>query len=136
MTDPWYKNGLRFACTECGACCTGSPGYVWLEEQDIVAMCGLLNLSREEFIVKYTRQIGHRLSLKEDLKNYDCVFLKNNRCTIYSARPKQCRTFPWWAEHLSSEEEWKEAAKRCEGIDHKESKLYSFAEIENRLSHK
>ena len=26
----WYRDGLRFECTRCGACCTGAPGYVWV----------------------------------------------------------------------------------------------------------
>ena len=28
--EPWYRDGLRFECTRCGACCTGAPGYVWV----------------------------------------------------------------------------------------------------------
>lgn len=134
MDDPWYKKGLRFACTECGACCTGSPGYVWLEEADIEAICEHLKISRADFLKRYTRQVGFRFALKEDPKNYDCVFLKDDRCTIYSARPGQCKSFPWWIEHLSSLKAWKQAAKRCEGIDHPDGKLYTLREIQKDLS--
>ena len=28
--DTWYHLGLRFQCTGCGDCCTGAPGYVWI----------------------------------------------------------------------------------------------------------
>ena len=28
---PWYRDGLRFTCTRCGNCCTGAPGYVWVD---------------------------------------------------------------------------------------------------------
>ena len=28
----WYSEGLRFECTQCGACCSGEPGYVWVDE--------------------------------------------------------------------------------------------------------
>ena len=31
--EPWYRDGLRFACTRCGACCTGAPGYVWVDRR-------------------------------------------------------------------------------------------------------
>jgi len=134
MDDPWYKNGLRFACTECGACCTGSPGYVWLEENDIKSICEHLLISREDFLKRYTRQVGHRFALKEHMRTYDCVFLKDNRCQIYSSRPEQCRSFPWWVEQLTSPEAWKEASKHCEGIDHPEGKLYSVAEIHSQLN--
>ena len=27
--EPWYRDGLRFQCTQCGNCCTGDPGVVW-----------------------------------------------------------------------------------------------------------
>ena len=134
MDDPWYKKGLRFACTECGACCTGSPGYVWLEEADIEAICDHLDISRSDFLKRYTRQVDSRFALREDHKNYDCVFLKDSKCTIYSARPGQCRSFPWWVEHLSSPQAWKQAAKRCEGIDHPDCKIYTLSEIQKDLS--
>ena len=133
MTDPWYKEGLRFGCTQCGACCTGSPGYVWLSEEDIHNLCQALQIEQSEFLKKYTRLIYSRLSLKEDSKTYDSVFLKENRCQVYSARPKQCRSFPWWPEHLSSAEEWKNAKERCEGIDHPEGKFFSSSEINQHL---
>ena len=32
---PWYAEGLRFKCTECGQCCTGAPGYVWVNEEEV-----------------------------------------------------------------------------------------------------
>ena len=31
----WYKDGLAFTCTQCGNCCTGGPGYVWLSDAEI-----------------------------------------------------------------------------------------------------
>ncbi len=35
---PWYQFGLRFQCTGCGDCCTGAPGYVWINKAEIKAM--------------------------------------------------------------------------------------------------
>lgn len=96
-------------------------------------MAQFLKISPEEFVSRYTRRIGNRLSLLEDRKNYDCVFLQNKKeCQVYSARPKQCRTFPWWKENLSSPEEWEETAKRCEGI-HANASLISIQEIQKNL---
>ncbi|MGC1878671.1 MAG: YkgJ family cysteine cluster protein [Rhabdochlamydiaceae bacterium] len=133
---PWYKEGLRFKCTECGQCCTGSPGYVWVTLSEIEAMAEFLKIPAEEFIKKYTRRIGHRLSLKEDPKTYDCVFLKGKRCEVYGDRPKQCRTFPWWSENLKSAEHWQETANRCEGINHPDAPLISLREIQKHLPEK
>jgi Fe-S-cluster containining protein len=113
---PWFKDGLSFKCTGCGQCCTGAPGFVWVEPQEIAQMAAHLNLSFEEFSSQYVRKVDDRLSLIEDSINYDCVFLQNNRCTIYPVRPKQCRTFPWWPSMLRTRKDWEDAAAFCEGI--------------------
>ncbi len=130
---PWFKDGLKFGCTECGECCTGSPGYVWLNDAEIAAMAKELKITEEEFVKKYTRKIAGRLSLLEHQKTYDCVFLKERRCLVYHARPTQCRTFPWWPENLASPEAWQRAAKRCEGINHKDASLVPLKVIEESL---
>ncbi|MEI8366501.1 MAG: YkgJ family cysteine cluster protein [Parachlamydiaceae bacterium] len=113
---PWYAEGLRFKCTECGQCCTGAPGYVWVTKEEIVALATHLNLSLKEFSKKYLRHVYGRYSLLEKKDSHDCIFLKDKKCQVYMARPTQCRTFPWWPGHLSSPESWQEAASSCEGI--------------------
>jgi Fe-S-cluster containining protein len=133
MTNPWYKDGLRFKCTECGQCCTGSPGYVWVSPAEAAAIAECLKIPLEQFIEKYTHRIGNRLSLKEHPKTYDCVFLKGKKCGIYGARPTQCRTFPWWSENLKSPDHWKETAERCEGINSADAPLISLGEIQRHL---
>lgn len=115
--DPWYKNGLRFECTGCGKCCTGSPGNVWIDETEVNLMAEHLEISKKIFTRRYTKKRDGRLSLVETKKDYACIFLKDNRCSIYEVRPQQCRTFPWWKENLKSEESWKAAASYCEGIN-------------------
>ena len=131
---PWYKNGLPFHCTQCGACCTGSPGYVWINDEEIVAMAKHLNISLETFIKKYTRSVYGRRALLEHPKTYDCIFLQNKTCTLYNARPMQCKTYPWWPEILSSKKAWEEEAERCEGIGHPDASLISLEEIQQQLS--
>jgi hypothetical protein len=134
VLDTWYKQGLRFKCTECGQCCTGSPGSVWVNEEEIEKMAAYLNITCEEFVKKYTRLLYGRLSLREFPRpSYDCIFLKGKKCQIYPARPKQCRNFPWWPENLSSKESWQEAARRCEGMNHPDGKLFSVEEIQSEL---
>ncbi len=126
----WYKKGLRFHCTGCGQCCTGQPGYVWVTDDEVEKIASYLNLSKEECIRRYTRSIFGRLSLIEDKVNFDCIFLKEKKCMIYSMRPKQCRTFPWWREVLASSDRWKEAARYCEGINHPNAPRIPFEQIE------
>lgn len=133
MTKPWYKKGLRFACTQCGQCCTGAPGYVWIDEEEVQAMAEFLKITFREFVEKYTRQVNGQLALKEFPKSYDCIFLRDKKCLVYGARPKQCRTFPFWPENLDSKESWEKTAKRCEGINHEHAPVISLEEIQKRL---
>jgi Fe-S-cluster containining protein len=114
--SPWYTHGLRFECTGCGQCCTGAPGYIWVNEEEILQIAQFLKLTIEEFSEQYLRRVKGRLSLIELPKTYDCIFLKDRKCQIYPVRPTQCRTFPWWPQHLKSEKDWQEAARFCEGI--------------------
>lgn len=129
--QPWYKEGLRFTCTGCGDCCTGAPGYVWLNKAEIQAMAEVTELEVAEFEQKYVREVGIRKSLKE-YKNGDCVFFdsQTRKCNVYSARPRQCRTWPFWDSNLKSEEAWAEACEECPGSG--KGKLYQLEAIESQ----
>ena len=86
-----------FRCHRCGECCRW-PGYVIIEKPDIAALARTLSLSESEFIDKYARLTENRgrLSLIEK-PDGSCIFLENNSCSVYLARPKQCRDFPkYW----------------------------------------
>lgn len=132
--EPWFKHGLNFKCTECGQCCTGSPGYVWVGDDEIKLMAEHLKISVSEFARRYLRRVGNRWSLIELAKqNFDCIFLKDKKCQIYSVRPKQCRTFPWWPHHLQSKEAWMAAAEYCEGI-RQEAPVVPLETIETQLN--
>lgn len=132
MKSNWYKEGLRFKCTECGKCCTGAPGYVWVNEEEMEAMADFLKLTLKEFKMRYVRRVGQRFSLLESKQTYDCIFLKDKKCGVYGARPTQCRTYPWWPHNLKSEESWDETARTCEGI-HPEAPLVKAETIEEQL---
>jgi len=123
MKEPWFKEGLRFSCTGCGKCCTGSPGYVFLSPKDLALLAEHHHYSEEEFKARYTRMVDDQLCLIDTPGSADCVFLKENRCSVYESRPVQCRTFPWWMHNLKSSRDWKEAAKHCEGINHPDAPL-------------
>lgn len=135
--QPWYADGLAFSCTCSGNCCTGGPGFVWLEDWEVDRLAEHLGLSREQTIEKHCRKIGRKYSLKETRTpqgNYDCVFLtelapekqnvksgevplRKRVCGIYPVRPLQCRTWPFWDGNLASEENWNASAKRCPGMN-------------------
>lgn len=129
--EPWYKEGLRFKCTGCGKCCSGSPGYVFLTDEDIDTLCKHLQISKEELIKRYTKTLGRRLSLRDNTPNYGCVFLKEGKyCGVYKARPLQCRAYPFWLMNIASKQQWDDESSRCEGINHPDAPIISPDEIE------
>jgi hypothetical protein len=133
MPDPWYADGLRFACTQCGRCCT-VEGYVWVGPEEIEQLAAHLGLEVEEFARRYLRRVGRRLSLVEK-PNYECVFWQAGRgCTVYAARPVQCRTFPFWKEHVTTPAAWREVGEFSPGVD--QGRRYSVAEIARLLAGK
>ncbi len=129
--QPWYSEGLRFECTGCGDCCTGAPGYVWLNKADIAAMAAETGLSVQDFEQRYVRLVGVRKSLKE-FSNGDCVFFdnKSRKCQVYDSRPRQCRTWPFWDSTLRTPQAWQETCEVCPGSG--KGKLYQLEEIEQQ----
>jgi uncharacterized protein len=130
MTDePWYADGLKFECSQCGDCCTGAPGFVWVTNDEIAALAALVGESVEDFEHKYVRSVGVRKSLRE-FPNGDCVFFDGEarKCTVYAARPRQCRTWPFWDSNLASPEAWKHTCEVCPGSG--KGKVYQLEEIE------
>jgi Fe-S-cluster containining protein len=131
MEEPWYQDGLRFRCTRCGNCCTGAPGYVWVEPEEIEAIAEFKGATPTQFEGLYTRQVQGERSLREKA-NGDCVFFDRQvGCTIYPVRPKQCRTWPFWESNVKTPQAWERTCKVCPGSG--QGDLISAEEITRRL---
>ena len=133
--DVFYAGGLRFECTRCSKCCRHTPGYVFLSEVDIERLVGALSVSRQTFLREYCHRVQygfvHRISLKEK-SNLDCTLWNDGGCSVYQARPLQCRSFPFWASCLASPEEWRFHGRQCPGID--TGRLHTRQEIDGWLA--
>lgn len=129
--DPWYREGLAFECTGCGDCCSGAPGFVWVDESEIAALAIEMEMSVDAFEHKFVRQVGIEKSLVE-YPDGDCIFLHpdTRKCTVYAARPTQCRTWPFWSSNLRRKSDWKQTCEICPGSG--KGKLYALSEIEVR----
>lgn len=126
--SPWYRDGLSFECTRCGACCTGAPGFVWVNDEEIARLAAFRGETTEQFSKQFVRQVGERFSLIEK-PGGDCVFWdKKAGCTVYSARPVQCQTWPFWPENLETSESWTEVTERCPGSGR--GQWFSLEEVE------
>lgn len=132
MDASFYAKGLRFSCTGCGECCrarNGRPSWVYVTIEERRRLAAHFKLSTSAFTRRYCQKTHGFFHLREPTS--DCVFLDGARCTVYAARPGQCRTYPFWRENMSREA-WAHVKHECEGAGH--GKLWTRAEIELRLA--
>jgi len=130
----FYKDGLKFSCKRCSACCRHEAGFVFLSETDINNLTSALSMSKNEVIKVYCRWVDdwkgdEVLSLKEK-SNKDCI-LWDEGCKVYKKRPLQCVTFPFWESIISSKGAWEIAATGCPGINGGD--LHTKIAIENDI---
>jgi Fe-S-cluster containining protein len=78
-------------CTQCANCCRVSE--VGITDRDIDKLAKFIGVTREEFLRESTQsdEAGDLILRKTEA---GCVFLKDNLCTVYEARPQNCANFP------------------------------------------
>jgi Fe-S-cluster containining protein len=129
--DPWYADGLRFECTRCGKCCTGEPGYVWVNEEEVRAIAAALGEPADEVRSRHTRAAQGGRTLREKADG-DCVFFERGvGCTVYEVRPRQCQTWPFWESNVETPADWERTRQICPGSGRGE--LVPAEEITRRL---
>ena len=128
----FWKDGIRFECQGTGRCCTsrGSYGYVYLTLEDRKRLATHLNLSTQAFTRRYCSKAGGHYHLK-DFRD-DCQFLEGKGCSVYEARPAQCRTWPFWPENMNAKSWAREVVSFCPGVG--KGKLYLESEIKALLA--
>ena len=102
-------------------------------------MAARMGISSSQFYAEYTRDAGsgvRQLKEVQTAHGLDCILLKRGadgagpgKCSVYSDRPTQCKTFPFWPENLESPEAWAEAKRDvpCPGMN--EGTLHTIDEI-------
>jgi len=84
-------------CTKCGNCCkTVKP---ILDNEDINKFAKGLKITPKELLKTYC-EVNKEESNKYEFKSIPCPFLKDNKCTNYEYRPKDCQSYP----HLQKED--------------------------------
>jgi Fe-S-cluster containining protein len=128
----WWEKGIRFECQGSGKCCVshGEYGHVWMTTADRKRMAKVLELTTAEFTRLFCEKTDGLYRLK-DGPGADCVFLLENRCSVYEGRPEQCRTWPFWPEVMNAKTWKKEVAAFCPGVG--KGRLYSAEEIREQL---
>lgn len=80
---------------------------MYLTAADVPPLAAALGLDEEAFIERYTELTPDRRGLRlAGAPDAPCLFLAGDRCGVYAARPRQCRTYP---------EGWR-TAQPCPGV--------------------
>ena len=135
MTKINFKDGIKFECQGSGNCCVSreSYGYVYLSTNDLKRFAEYFNLSIKDFKSKYYEITDGFIHLTEKKNiNGKCIFLKNNRCTVYKSRPTQCRTWPFWNENMEAKIWNEEIQSLCPGVG--KGKIIKKSQIEKKLN--
>jgi len=109
------EHKIQFKCLQCGNCC--GEGFIYLKPGEASRMAVKLGMHAGVFKKKYTAFflfLGRALKWQKD---GFCVFMKGNKCSIYEARPSQCRTWPYWKKLLKNKLNLESAAVYCKGIE-------------------
>lgn len=115
---------FKFGCTQCGKCCK-QPGFVLFDSDEQAKAAEFLNQTvdvfREAFLVELEEGWAIEVEAGEA-----CPFLLDDACTIQPAKPKQCRTYPFWPEISRDWKTWLFEAAHCPGIG--QGRAYSESE--------
>ena len=93
---------VRFRCTRCGDCCRHVEGVVCIESIDAYNIAKHIGISVTKFFTDYTEPYYLEdtqyplFTLKASGKDKSCIFLKGNRCSVQSVKPRTCRMYPFW----------------------------------------
>jgi Fe-S-cluster containining protein len=126
----FFDRGLRFECVQCGRCCTGDPGIVYVAPEELAPLAAHLEISLEATIRRYLAPWGDGHTIRE-APDGSCLFYHRG-CTIYPVRPTQCRTWPFWMQNLRTPARWEQVARSCPGIGR--GRRYTREEILTLLS--
>jgi uncharacterized protein len=97
-----------FKCQRCNACCK-QPGFVYLKPEEAEGVARFLGLDTYAFTDRFCHVLGRQHLVLKKNEDESCIFLTDSGCSIYDARPKQCREFPFtWRTKRSFE--------YCEGL--------------------
>ena len=85
MSEPWYRDGLRFTCTRCGNCCTGAPGFVWVSPEELATLADYLDQPAEQVFAQKMRVVDGEMSLIEQANGWRCFRLEDEVSPVLPA---------------------------------------------------
>ena len=82
-----------FQCRRCSSCCR-QPGFVYLQEGDAERLAAYLAMDIYQFTGTHCLLLDRQHLVLKKRPDETCLFLENGGCSVYKARPRQCRDFP------------------------------------------
>ena len=104
-----------FKCQQSGNCCR-CPGVVYATQPEISSMASVLHTSIYDFREKYIVKRNGWDVIADVSHRPNCFLNNNNKCSIYEARPKACRTYPDWPEIWTSRAQILKECASCPGL--------------------
>lgn len=114
-----YPEKIRFKCLACGICCGDTKErtrHVLLLYEEAKSIAVSLNKTISDIASEVNGKRPYVYEMKKNESNGKCIFLKENRCTIYSKRPLICRFYPFGLEASQNEQKIFFFTTECPGI--------------------
>ena len=87
----------KLDCAKCPAFCCRSAGYVEVRRVDIRRLAKFFKITVRAFEERYLVEVTRKGSKRIKAGYETCQFLgADRRCTVYSARPTDCRGYNCW----------------------------------------
>ena len=97
---------------------TGDDYFVYLTETESEVIRNHLQLSPGWFRRRYLTRLTDGEWVLASGEDDRCIFLDDaGQCRVYSARPMQCKSYPFWPELAGNARAWISEGRRCEGIN-------------------
>jgi Fe-S-cluster containining protein len=93
-----YPTALHFRCIKCGICCGNTQEkirHILLLSAEAEQIAAATSHPISEFAVKVEGKAPYSHEMRKTGEDGKCIFLENNRCTIYPLRPLICRFYPF-----------------------------------------
>ena len=115
-----YPTTVRFRCIKCGICCGDTEEktrHILLLSAEAEQIAKTTAQPIFKFATKIRDKAPYVYEMKKRAEDGKCVFLENNRCTIYSMRPLICRFYPFELKVTPSKKYQFHYTDECPGIN-------------------